>query len=100
VGVEVGGGEKLPVRVIDVLREGRLGGGYFAYWFMDETHRTAAHWQRLFWMAWNDLFLGVRRPWAYVSLWMNGPHDQQTLDQLLALVRQLYPALVPAPAMP
>jgi hypothetical protein len=93
---QVAEGHMLPVSVLTVSSGGR--GGVFAYWFADIDHETATHWQRLNWMAYNDLILGVRRPWAYVSIWMPGNSDAASERRLFEFIENLYPSLRPAPS--
>ena len=69
------------------------GGGYFAYWFTDKEHEVATHWQRLYWMAYNDVVIGERRPWGYVSIWMPGKITSASYEKLLNFIKKLYPAL-------
>jgi hypothetical protein len=80
----------LPLRVLDVTSKGGGSGGLFAYWFADVEHETATHWKRLYWMAHNDLFLGVRRPWAYVSLWMPSRLDEKASRALFEFVKAFH----------
>ena len=93
---QVAEGHMLPVSVLTVSSGGGRG-GLFAYWFADQEHETATHWERLFWMAYNDLVLGVRRPWGYVSIWMPGNADEASQARLFEFIEKLYPSLRPAP---
>ncbi len=91
---DIGLGYKLPINVLRVTPKGhKSGGGVFAYWFADKEHETATHWQRLYWMAYNDLILGVRRPWAYVSVWIPGEGDAVAVEKALSFIGELYPYL-------
>ena len=94
VSCSVADGSVLPITILDVAQRGRaMGGGLFAYWFSDGNHETATHWRRLYWMAHNDLLLGVRRPWGYVSVWMPGRPGEDIEMRLLPFVKALYPPL-------
>jgi hypothetical protein len=87
------GGRNFRVSVLDTVPEKRIyGGGLFAYWFADKNHETPLHRQRLFWMAYNDLILGVRRPWIYVSIWCPGEIRESTHIRLENFLKDFYDA--------
>ncbi len=93
---QLASGRDLRMAVLAVTPRGRSsGGGLFAYWFADRDREVASHWERLYWMAYNDLVLRVRRPWAYVSVWMPGATDERAVDRLLTFVKMLYPSVRP-----
>jgi hypothetical protein len=50
--------------------------------------------QRLAWMAWDNLFRGVRQRWAYIAVSADAPADDPSAAARLAdFIRQLYPLL-------
>jgi len=67
-----------------------------AYWFAGGGHETHDHFQRLAFMAWDNLIHGIRPRWAYVSLQISSNAGEQFMEQrLVEFVRQLYPLLKP-----
>ena len=69
-----------------------------AYWFAGGGHETHDHFQRLMFMAWDNLIHGIRPRWAYVSLQTSlKTGDQATERRLEEFVRQLYPLLKSGP---
>ncbi|MEI6564435.1 MAG: exosortase C-terminal domain/associated protein EpsI [bacterium] len=77
---------RLPTRVL------------LAYWFAGGGHETHDHFQRLAFMALDNLIHGIRPRWAYVSLQTSSDTDGHLAEQRIAeFLRQLYPFLKPAP---
>ena len=71
-----------------------------AYWFAGGGHETHDHFQRLAFMAWDNLIHGVRPRWAYVSLQTSATTGEQAAELRLAeFVSQLYPLLKPGPPL-
>ncbi len=69
-----------------------------AYWFSGGGHETPDHFQRMAFMAWDNLIHGVRSRWAYVSFQASSSDMAQDAEQRLAeFIRQLYPLLKPTP---
>ena len=65
-----------------------------AYWFAGGGHETPDHFQRMVFMAWDNLFHNVRPRWAYVSVQtIPNPGECDPENRLVAFVRQLYPLL-------
>ena len=61
----------LPVTFIKIQAPGSLSTlqyGWFCYWFISKTHEVGSQTARLAWMAWDNVFYGVFRKWAYVSI--------------------------------
>lgn len=66
----------------------------FAYWFAGRDRETASHWRRVAWMASDRLLHNRASRWAYVSISAMHPFDEPAARQeLLAFVRDLYPAI-------
>ena len=86
-------GRKPLVMTVIFAVNGRSGTA-LAYWFLGGGHETHDHFQRLAWMAWDNLFRNVRPRWAYVSLQTPSvASDQVAGDRLAEFARQLYPLL-------
>ena len=67
-----------------------------AYWFAGGGHETHDHFQRIAFMAWDNLIHGIRPRWAYVSLQTSVTSGEQaSASRLTGFVRQLYPLLKP-----
>jgi exosortase len=65
-----------------------------AYWFAGGGHETPSHFERLAWMAWDNLAHGVRSRWAYVSMQTADSGNGTTGEQHIAeLARTLYPLI-------
>lgn len=68
-----------------------------AYWFSGGGHETPGHFQRLAFMAWDNLIHGIRPRWAYVSLQTLSHAGEADAERRLGeFVRELYPRLKPA----
>lgn len=66
------------------------------YWFVGGGHETYDHFQRMAFMAWDNLFHNVRPRWAYVSLQISSNEGERISEKrLIELVQQLYPLLKP-----
>ncbi|HTI98733.1 MAG TPA: exosortase-associated EpsI family protein [Dongiaceae bacterium] len=67
--------------------------GLYVYWFVDERHLTAQHWQRMWWMAEDLLRTGTLDRWAYVSCFavcMPGQEDA-TFDRMKKFIAAAVP---------
>jgi len=67
-----------------------------AYWFAGGGHETHDHFQRMAFMAWDNLVKGVRPRWAYVSLQTVANAGEQNAElRISQFVRQFYPMSKP-----
>lgn len=67
-----------------------------AYWFAGGGHETHDHFQRMAFMAWDNLIHGIRPRWAYVSLQTSSNAGGTLAERrLIEFVSQLYPLLKP-----
>ena len=72
-----------------------------AYWFAGGGHETHDHFQRMAFMAWDNLIHGVRPRWAYVSLQTSSTSGGKLAERrLIEFVSQLYPLLKPGAPVP
>lgn len=85
---------RVPLAMTVMSSENKSNRMVMAYWFMGGGHETPSHFQRLGWMAWDNVLKGVRPRWAYVSLQMpeQGREGSGT-DKLLSFASQLYPLI-------
>ncbi len=98
--VSVSDDRRMPIRVIELVqnytnRHGEWVSEYavYAYWFFSPERETTSHFQRLFWMAYDNAMRNYRPRWAYVSLAMAvNPAQPESFQQALDdLVPRLYP---------
>ena len=89
-----------PVHVLDVIRrhkndEGRStsDGCLYAYWYFNPERDTPSHFQRLLWIATDNLFRSYRPRWAYISLVI--PLDPNHPDAAYDRLRDVVPRLLP-----
>jgi EpsI family protein len=100
VTVPLQGRAHLAVSRLTLRRSGRAGASrplmIYDYWFVGQDRETPDHFQRLAWMAWDNIFHGVRQRWAYIAVSTETPAaDQARAEQRLAdFIRELYPLLV------
>ncbi len=65
-----------------------------AYWFAGGGHETCGNFERLAFMAWDNLFHGIRSRWAYVSLQTQEDDAVQPAEHRIAeFIYRLYPML-------
>lgn len=100
--VTLAGRPPLALTLIQARRGGSGGSGgpspkmLMAYWFAGGGHETPGHFQRMAYMAWDNLIHGIRPRWAYISLQTSSSTMDGTVERQLAnFVRQLYPLLKP-----
>lgn len=99
--VQLESGALLKLALISARREAATNMGpaprmLMAYWFAGGGHETHDHFQRMAYMAWDNLIHGIRPRWAYVSLQTSAHSGDKLAEQRLAdFVRQLYPLLKP-----
>ncbi len=70
-----GSARKLDVQLLEIYRRRRVAegglvqwGGYYVYWFTDGKHVTPYHLVRMGVAAFDRIFLGKARRWAYVAI--------------------------------
>jgi hypothetical protein len=68
-------GRKMDVTMLDLLWRYQTADGrwvshpsFYAYWFVAPNRQTARHNVRMFWMAFDRIFLGVSHRWAYIGV--------------------------------
>lgn len=72
-----------------------------AYWFAGGGHETHDHFQRMGYMAWDNLVKGGRPRWAYVSVQTFANTGEKAAENRISqFVRQLYPLLKPGKLKP
>jgi hypothetical protein len=99
--VPVAGRKKLDVMVLDMLRRWRTPDGqqrehpsYYAYWFVGKNRETASHTMRMFWMAFDRVFLNTSHRWAYISVSGNRDEEGAYRERMKAFVSELYPHML------
>jgi hypothetical protein len=93
-------GRRMPVRVIETVRDTKTPDGLkrsdtsvFVYWFFNPERETTSHFERLFWMAYDNAARGYRARWAYVSLVIavDPAHPEAFRAVLDEFVPRIYP---------
>ena len=71
---------------------------YYAYWFISPDHETPSHYERMFWMAYDQIFHGQIHRWAYLSVsGQRRPGNDQYREQVQSFLAELYPRLERTP---
>jgi hypothetical protein len=92
-------GRTLDVTLLELLWRRQSADGkwisrpsFYAYWFVAPHRQTARHDMRMFWMAFDRIFLGVSHRWAYI-----GVHGRRTegSDAHVQLARSFIAELAP-----
>jgi hypothetical protein len=99
--VSMGGERTLSVMVFDVVRYTRMPDGglreewsYLAYWFASHGRETPYTSERMFWMAWDQLFHNVVHKWAYIAVLGSRDKSSTAFESSLSeFVRQFYPLM-------
>lgn len=85
---------RVPLAMTVMSSENKRNRMVMAYWFMGGGHETPSHFQRLGWMAWDNVLKGVRPRWAYVSLQMpERGMEGSAIVKLSVFASRIYPLI-------
>ena len=66
----------------------------YTYWFVGGGHETPSHFERLGWVAWDNLVHGCRPRWAYVSIQAPITGSMRAAEERSkSFIRDLYPII-------
>lgn len=66
----------------------------FAYWFVGKGRETPYHLQRLFWMAYDNIFRGVSQRWAYIAVATDRREgSDDNIKRIGDFIAELYPLI-------
>ena len=98
----------LPVKKLvatkEIENDGRkmVARGIYVYWFVEDEHYTARHWQRMWWMAKDMLGTGKLQRWAYISYFaVCAPGSEEaTFERMKTMIAASVPEFQLTPRAP
>lgn len=91
----------LPVMLLDLrkqesssLESKRSETFAYAYWFVGKGRETPYHLQRLFWMAYDNIFRGVSHRWAYIAVATDRREgSDEHIKRITGFIAEFYPMI-------